>query len=104
MYTALDVSIHITYTAPDEYPDYAPPNYRAASAVSLTCEVNGAVGSPSYSWTSTCSSCFAKNTHVKTVSQSFLRSRDVGTHTCSVTDGNGNVGSASTQMNIVGTL
>ena len=32
----------------------------------------------------------------------FLRSNDAGTYTCTATDGDGNVGSASYDVNIVG--
>ena len=99
---ALDVSIEITYTSPDEYPEYSPPNYRAASSVSLRCVVSGTYGYVSYRWMSTCSGCFASNSYSNTISESFLRSRDAGVHTCTVTDGLGNTGSASITMRIVG--
>ena len=102
--TDLNVSISISYTPPDQYPDYSPPNYRAASSVTLTCVVSGTVGSVSYRWSSTCRSCFASSSSSSSISESMLRSHDAGVHTCTVTDGIGNRKNVSIQMNIVGTL
>ena len=104
MATDLNVSISISYSPPDQYPDYSPPNYRAASTVTLTCVVSGAIGSISYRWSSTCRSCFASSSSSSSISEGMLRSRDVGVHTCTVIDGIGNRKNASIQMNIVGTL
>ena len=100
----LNVSISISYTPPDQYPDYSPPNYRAASSVILTCAVSGITGSINYQWSSTCNSCFASNSSLRSVSESMLRSRDGGNHTCTVTDSNGNEISTSIEMNIIGML
>ena len=95
--------IEITYSPPDQYPDYSPPNYRAASSVTLRCVATGTTGGLSYRWSSTCrSSCFAYSTTAQTISENMLRSRDAGVHTCTVTDGAGNIGTNSTTMNIVG--
>ena len=102
IHTALKVTTEISYTPPDQYPDYEPPNYRAASSVSLRCVAVGATGSVSYRWSSTCSSCFASSSSSSSISESFLRSRDIGVHTCTATDSSGNTGSVSTEMNIVG--
>ena len=99
---AIRVTIQITYTSPGTYPVYSPPNYRAASAVSLRCVASGYSGSISYQWSSTCSSCFASSSSSQTISDNILRSRDAGVHTCSVTDSLGNTGSNSTTMKIVG--
>ena len=96
--------IEITYSPPDQYPDYSPPNYRAASSVTLRCVVIGINNTVSYRWSSTChSGCFAYNTRAQTISQNMLTLRDAGVHTCTVTDGAGNTGTNSTTMNIVGT-
>ena len=100
----LKTAIHIDYTPPDQYPDYAPPNYRAASSVTLRCTTEGASGSVSYRWSSTCSSCFASSSSSSFVSENILRSRDRGVHTCTATDTIGNTGNSSIQMNIVGKL
>ena len=103
---ALKVVIDISYTPPEE--GYQPPYYRAASAVTLTCRAVGATGRIRYRWTSTCSSCFVPRSYHYSYSgssrsQSFLRSRDAGTHTCSAYDSIQRIsGSASTVMNIVG--
>ena len=87
-FVGMNVSITISYTPPDQYPDYSPPNYRAASSVTLTCVVSGAVGSSiSYRWSSTCRSCFTSGSSSRSITTTFLRSRDAGVHTCTVTDG-----------------
>ena len=101
-YTALKVSITVSYTPPDQYPTYSTPNYRAASSVSLRCVVEGATGSVQYRWSSTCRSCFASSGYSSTISEHFLRSKDTGVHTCTVTDAIGNSGTYSEQMNIAG--
>ena len=98
----LKTTIDIYYTPPDQYPDYAPPNYRAASSVNLRCRTEGASGSVSYRWSSTCSSCFASNSYSSSISESILKYRDNGVHTCTTTDSIGNTGNNSTRMNIVG--
>ena len=100
----IKVSISISYTPPDQYPDYSPPNYRAASSVTLTCVVSGAAGSVAYRWSSTCRECFASKSSSSVVSENLLRSRDAGVHTCTVTDSLGNKANASTWMNIHGML
>jgi hypothetical protein len=103
-YTALKTVITVSYTPPDQYPTYSPPHYRAASSVTLRCSAQGASGSVSYRWSSTCSSCFASSSTSSTISESMLRSRDAGVHTCTVTDSSGNSGSNITQMYIFGKL
>ena len=105
---ALKVVIDVSYNPPEE--GYQPPYYRAASAVTLTCRAVGASGQIRFRWSSTCSSCFVSgynsnyysySTH--SISQSFLRSRDAGTHTCSAYDSSQRIsGSASTVMKVVG--
>ena len=100
--SALKTTIHIDYIPPDQYPDYAPPNYRAASSVTLRCMTEGASGRVRYQWSSTCISCFASSSSSSTVTESILQYRDNGIHTCTATDGNRNTGSDSAHMNIVG--
>ena len=95
------MTIEITYNSPDTYPTYSPPNYRTASSVSLRCVTT--TDSVTYRWSSTCrSDCFAYNSSLQTISEPFLRARDAGVHTCTVTDGAGNNRSNATTMNIVG--
>ena len=100
MLTVLQVNIEISYSSPDLI--YSPPNYRAATPVTLTCVASGTTGSVSYRWTSTCRSCFASSSSSSTISKEFLVARDAGVHTCSVTDSSGNRGSNQTTMNIAG--
>ena len=109
LYTFLNLSvlktvITVSYTPPDQYPTYSPPHYRAASSVTLSCSAQGASGSVSYRWSSTCSSCFASSSTSSTISENMLRSRDAGVHTCTVTDSSGNSGTNTTQMHIFGKL
>ena len=98
----LKVSISVQYTPPLDV-SFRPPNYRPATPVTLTCEVEGASGTVSYQWTSTCSSCFVSGTS-QSVSRSRLFSTDAGVHTCTVRDWGGNTGSGSTEMNIIGEI
>ncbi len=66
--------------------------------------MEGASGSVSYLWTSTCGICFAKNKATQSVTGTFLRvERDHATHTCTATDSDGGeTGSASFVMRIIG--
>ena len=96
--------IDISYTPVE---NYQPPYYRAASSVTLTCRAVGASGQIRYRWSSTCSNCFVLDygSYYRgySISQSFLRSHDAGTHTCSVYDSRQRIsGSASTVMMVVG--
>ena len=110
MHAGLNVSIEIDYTPPDQYPNYAPPNYRAASSVTLRCGTDGVYGYVYYRWSSTCSSCFASSSYTymyysyysHSITENILKYRDSGVHTCTVTDNYGNSGSSSIPMNIVG--
>ena len=80
-------------------------DYRAASGpVTLTCQVEGATGTVTYQWTSTCTHppCFVIGTN-REISRLFVRAGvDDGTHTCTVTDSDGPTGTDSIVMNIVG--
>ncbi len=81
-------------------------DFRAVSGpVTLTCQVEGATGTVSYLWTSTCGNCFARGAS-QSVTQLFLRAPfDDGTHTCTATDSDGGeAGSASFVMRIIGML
>ncbi len=80
-------------------------DFRAGSGpVNLTCQVEGATGTVSYQWTSTCSYCFAKGPTSQSVTGTFFRvDIDDGTHTCTATDSDGGeTGSASFVMRIIG--
>ncbi len=79
-----------------------PPNYRAATSVSLRCLAGGTTGYVSYQWSSTCgSSCFVRGS-TQSISRVKLSSYEAGQHTCTVTDGAGNTGMATTEMIIIG--
>jgi len=105
--TELAVTVLVDYTLPADFVRPSESDYRAGSGpVTLTCQVEGATGTVSYQWTSTCthSSCFVTGETTESISQDFLRAGvDGGTHTCTATDGDGGeTGSGSTVMNIVG--
>ena len=79
-----------------------PPSYRAASALTLSCEVEGG---QIYEWSSTCSgNCFTNGENTATVSTSYLHSYDTGVHTCTAYDDQGCAGNASITVNVVGKL
>ena len=105
-HSGLTVSIIPTYTPP---PDFVggPSDFRAASAVTLTCEVEGATGAETYLWTSTCtgpgSNCFVPGKTDQAISRTTLRSSDSGTHICTATlPITGLSGTATIEMNVVG--
>lgn len=93
--------------------DYAPPlnfnlvhpNYRAASALTLSCEVMNADNTAEfrYVWTTTCTrGCFVLGEISVNVSTTSLHSYDSGVHTCTVCDNLVCVGSANITINVVG--
>ena len=82
-----------------------PPSYRAASALSLSCEVEGVDNTAGliYEWSSTCSgNCFTRRENTATVSTPYLHSYDTGVHTCTVYDDQGCAGNGSITVNVVG--
>ena len=102
--TDLSVSIMIDRTDPSDFVG-GPNDYRAASSVTLTCQVEGATGAETYLWTSTCtgpnSNCFVPGKITAEIDRGTLRSTDSGTHICTATRG-GLTGSATIEMNVVG--
>ena len=76
--------------------------------MTLTCQVEGEVGSEMYQWTSTCtgpvSNCFVPGKTDKTISRTTLHSTDSGTHSCTVTrtTPGEQTGTATIEMNVVG--
>ena len=94
--------IDVAYNPPSDFTLPSPPYYRPASPVSLTCHAPDATGSASYRWSSTCSSCFASSSTSQTINHIILKSIDAGVHTCTVVDSNGNTGSDSTEMRLIG--
>ena len=111
----LNVTITVSYTpAPDEAPgELAANEFTAASALSLTCMVQGASGSLSYSWSvegnpDTPSRCSCDPLTLNTDIQNFwfLPSYYAGIYTCSVSesDRSGSENSDSYTIRVVGTL
>ena len=95
--------IAVNYTRPSTF-HYVAPYYRAASPLTLTCEVEGISGEGLfYEWRSTCAgNCFAARQTSKTVSAQYLHSYDSGNHTCIVYDGLGCSGNASISVHVSG--
>ncbi len=107
--TDLTVTIDVAYTPPVDFDPPSVNDFRASSEVTLTCQVEGATGSVTYQWTSTCTDqCFVLRSPQTnpSVTQGFLRAGiDDGTHTCTATDSDGGeTGSASFMMRIIGML
>ncbi len=99
----VNVTITIQYSPPAGV-TLTPPNYRAATSVSLRCDAVGTTGSVSYQWSSTCGSgCFVSGSS-QTVSRDKLWSYDAGQHTCTVTDEDGIAAGATITMNIIGII
>ena len=98
------------YNPPADFIRLNPSEYRAASGrVDVTCSVQGATGTVSYQWSSTCRHCPFQSTNKPQSTRSVLyraalHSGDTGTHTCTVNDGSGSAGTASFVMNVVGKI
>ena len=101
-YVGLNVSIKVIYNPPVDFTYLSPPYYRPATSVTLTCQVYGYTASITYSWTSTGSGSFASSSTSQSVTKTILTSTDRGIHTCTVTDSDGNTGSNSTEMQLIG--
>ena len=99
------MSITVNYTPPSTF-DRPAPFYRAASPLSLTCQVEGVSGEGVfYEWRSTCvGNCFAASQTTNSVKSQYLHSYDSGVHMCIVYDGLGCSGNASVDINVVGKL
>ena len=102
--SVLKVTIEVTYNPLFDLTLPSPPYYHPASSVTLTCRAHHATGSVSYRWSSTCSSCFASSSTAQTIRETILKSNSAGVHTCRVTDSDGNTGSNSTEMRLIGKL
>ena len=97
IHAGLSVTIDIDYTPP---PDFVggPNDYRAASSVTLTCQVERVTQTVSYDWTTT-----LPLFNESTLRRGILHSDDTGNHTCTVSDSSsGLTGRATIEMNIVG--
>ena len=100
----LVVRVTANYSRPSSF-SLDPPSYRAASDLTLSCEVDehDDGGLFFYEWRSTCSgNCFVRGGSTKTISITYLHSYDSGVHTCVVYDTLGCTGNASITVNVVG--
>ena len=101
-FVGLRVDIEVTYDPPLDFFLSTPPYYRPASTVTLTCRSSDAIGSVRYQWSSTCRHCFASRSNQQSITRHILTSTDAGLHTCTISDDNGNTGSNSTEMKLIG--
>ena len=93
------VEIVVSYDPPSTF-TLSPPSYRAASPLSLTCEVQG-VEDAFYQWTYPHYATSFQNTAGAgdTISTPYLHSLDTGVYTCMVF---GVPSNASITVNVVG--
>ena len=96
------MTIKVNYNSPSGFTLPSPPYYQPATSGTLTCHVNGGIGYIKYRWSSTASGSFASSSTLQSVSKSVITSVDRGIHTCTAIDGNGNTGSNSTEMQLIG--
>ena len=97
------VKIVASYDPPSTFTG-EPPSYRAASALTLTCTVEGLDSYVGlfYEWSSTCSgNCFTRGQTTRSVSTPYLHSYDTGFHTCMVYELD-YTGNATISINVVG--
>ena len=97
--SVLNVTIDVDYTAP---PDFVggPNDLRAASTVTLTCQVTGVSGNVSYEWTPTLPT---DEGQPHTRRYDTLSSTESGTYMCTATESpSGLTGFANTEINVVG--
>lgn len=84
------MTIVIDYTPPPDFVRTSENDYRVGSGpINIICNVEGATGTISYLWSSTCSDCFAQGSTYRGVGLLYLRSDIGGTHTCTATDSDG---------------
>ena len=98
------MKITANYTQPSSFV-FKPPSYRAGSALTLSCEVEGAedISSLLFEWRSTCKGdCFVRRGISGVVSTQYLLSNDQGEHTCVVHDFEGCSGNATITVKVVG--
>ena len=92
------------YDPPSSF-SLSPPFYQAASALSLSCKVEGVDNETCilYQWSTTSSgNCFVRGATTQIVTTEHLHSRDSGDHTCIVYDDQGHTGNASITVKVVG--
>ena len=76
-----------------------------AQSVTLTCLISGSSTSPTYAWSSSCSSdCDGDltGTDQSELSVANVRARDTGSYTCTVTDGSTVIMSTATISRVSG--
>ena len=94
--------VHINVELDSQFTFPSPSYFRPATSVKLICRVEGAKGPFSYQWSSTGLNSFVVNSKSSTVSKLILTSDDAGSHTCNVSDSDGDIGSRTIEMKMEG--
>ena len=94
--------VHIDMEHDDHCTFPCHPYFRPATSINLTCHVEGARGPFVYKWSSTGPKSFVENRDSSIVSKLILTSDDAGSHTCDVSDSDGDIGSRTIEMKMEG--
>lgn len=98
----MSVDIQVTYTTPPDF-HLPSPYYRPASSITLECIAHGVSDSVQYQWQSTSLQSFTQTSPTRSSrSQNRLTASDAGIHTCTITDSDGTMVSASTRISLYG--
>ena len=96
------MTIGVNYSPPADFNLTSPPNYKTNTDVTFTCQVEGASGDVNYQWSSTAESKLPADSNSKVLTKSMLNSSDIGNYTCTATDANNNIGSETTEVDVIG--
>ena len=100
--SGLFAEIKVEFDNPADCTLPCPPYFRPATSVTLTCHVKGARGPFVYKWSSTGPKSFVENHDSSIVSKLILTSDDAGSHTCDVSNSDGDIGSRTIEMKMKG--
>ena len=96
------MTIGVAYARPADFNLEYPPNYKINTDVTLTCQAEGASGNVKYQWLSTAERDLPANSNSQNLTKTMLNSYDTGNYTCMAMDANSNIGSATTEMKVIG--
>ena len=94
--------IDVEYTRPADFNLISPPNYKTNTDVTFTCRVEGASGIVKYQWSSTAERELPEDSNSQVLTKNMLNFNDTGNYTCTVTDANNNIGSGTTEVDVIG--
>ena len=96
------MTIDVEYTRPADFNLIIPPNYKTNTDVTFMCRVEGASGDVNYQWSSTAESKLPADSNSQVLTKNMLDSYDTGNYTCTATDANNNIGSGTTEVDVIG--